>query len=38
MASPEDKPEGFGQRHGVTILTLMLVALIILVCIVQVRT
>lgn len=37
MASDEE-PESFGQRHGVTILTIVLAALFILVCIVQVRT
>lgn len=37
MAS-EQQPETFGQRHGVTILTVVIAALFILVCIVQVRT
>ena len=36
--APDENRESFGQRHGVTILTLVLAALFILVCIVQVKS
>ena len=37
MAS-DPNPDGFGSRHGVTILTIVIALLFVLVCIVQVRT
>ncbi len=37
MAS-DQQPESFGARHGVTILTVALALLIVLVCVVQVKT
>jgi hypothetical protein len=37
MAS-EQQPDSFGTRHGVTILTVVLAALFILVCVVQVKS
>jgi len=34
----DQQPESFGQRHGVTILTVVIALLFILVCVVQVKT
>ena len=36
--APDENREGFGQRYGVTILTIVIAALLVLVCIVQVKT
>jgi hypothetical protein len=34
--APDTEPASFGQRHGVTIMTIVLGTLLILVCLVQV--